>query len=860
MRIKVFFSYLLILGAYQWSTGQTFPCDGRMFVFLNQGKKPTFAHWIDYQSIENVFFNTFTTFADAAFDAVGFNSQDNFIYAVLSNSNKIVRLKSDGSFEEIGTVPQVQKLDAFAGDCSPNGQFVFYENNLKQLLYFDVINEFSQVRSLDLFWDPGSPNRGAFTTVIDDLAFDPTNPTVAYTYHGNYNRPETEPPFTRGHLLKINLDFNDSNVGMVSPVGPIDKGLVSQMGSLFFTNDGQLFGYGSGNSWPNFNQNRFIQIDKNSGLSTLIRSGPGAAIGDGCSCPYNLTFQKDADPRIIPCSNSEVIFDFTIINRFKEDLMDLLLKDTLPEGVIIQSISGNFKGRITPETGVGTRFLTITGLEAPQNEIVSIRLETKLNNIPLGLASSQAYLRKLPIQLGELFASDDPQTDGVFSDPTLIYGTPPTLKNIEISTIQPSDCLYPNNGKAQISSPQIIAGQIYNIEFINDKWESFNCAIMADNQQSISIDSLPPGEYTLKRIFFKGSDCGFSFENNTFQISLPNHLLFLDATSNSPICIGEDLHLEGTALSESEVLWTGPNGFASSELQPSIFSTDVAHNGTYTFRTTYGECTQEKSIEVMVLPRTNAQILGTEPICEGQSLKFIANGKISQNSYQWAGPNGWKADSQTVHISSVSLQNNGDYQVIINNGACSDTANTALVVYPKPKIKLPATITTELCDPYILTPTVTGGNKLIYKWEPTDGLNCLDCASPRVILPFDPSYNLLVSNEWGCQDSAEVQIVIDNEKLLYAPNAFSPNNDGINDYFELFPGCGVLEIKGLLIFDRWGNQVFEVGILDYQNQLQLWDGSVNGENAAPGSYLWRTEIELIDGTLKQLSGNVMILR
>lgn len=855
MRIKIYYACLLLLGAHQISLGQQFPCDGRMFLFLNQGRQPTFAHWVDYQSIENVFFNTFTTFADVAFDAVGFNSQDNFIYAVQSNTNKIIRLKSDGSFEVIGTVPMVDVLDVTAGDCSPEGQFVCFENNLKQLLFFDVINDFALVKKLDLFWATagGSP----FETAINDLAFDPTDPTVAYSFQDNHDG--TQPVATRGNLLKMNLDFNSPNVGLVSPLGSIDKELITQMGGLLFTNEGNLFGYGSKNPGPNFLLNQFIEINKTDARTTPIRSGPGATVGDACSCPYNLTFKKGASPRILPCSQSEVVYEFTLINRFKENLFDLTINDTFPTGILIRSIDGNFKGKIEPGTGVGTRFLTITNLEAPQNEEVFIRLKTEISFIPLGLSSSQAFLRGLPQQFGDFFRSDDPQTDGVFADATLIYGTPQTLDDVEFEVIQPASCFRPNDGKIVLSSPLLIKGERYQVEYINDDWDYFTRDVVVDDLGACIIDSLIPNGYTLKSIYFKENECGFSLDKR-FQISTPNESLLAEAASNSPICVGADLQLQGTAFPESDVFWIGPNGFISTELRPTIPKATLRQSGTYTFTSTLGSCIQEKEVEVMIASEVNASVEAVPPTCEGASIQLIAHEDKPSYHHQWLGPNNWMANGQTVELSPITLANQGNYHVIVDNGGCSDTATVNVIVYPKPKIQLPARVATDFCNAKTLNPKINGGNSLTFEWEASNGLSCLDCSNPEIIPPFDSQYRLSVVNEWSCRDTAEVQVIIDPEKLMFVPNAFSPNADGINDYFEFFPGCGVKKLISMQVFDQWGNQVFASGSMDYRPNWRFWDGYIRGKKAESGNYIWRSKIELIDGRFEELSGLVSLFR
>jgi gliding motility-associated-like protein len=93
------------------------------------------------------------------------------------------------------------------------------------------------------------------------------------------------------------------------------------------------------------------------------------------------------------------------------------------------------------------------------------------------------------------------------------------------------------------------------------------------------------------------------------------------------------------------------------------------------------------------------------------------------------------------------------------------------------------------------------------------------------------------------------------------PNAFTPNGDGINDFFDIRADRGSIEIK---IFNRWGNILFHSN--SYQGN---WDGRFNGELVADGVYVWSIthyysseDCSSGSGTrcLKEYSGYVTIIR
>jgi gliding motility-associated-like protein len=104
-------------------------------------------------------------------------------------------------------------------------------------------------------------------------------------------------------------------------------------------------------------------------------------------------------------------------------------------------------------------------------------------------------------------------------------------------------------------------------------------------------------------------------------------------------------------------------------------------------------------------------------------------------------------------------------------------------------------------------------------------------------------------------------VYVERSKDIYAPNIFSPNNDGVNDFFNLFGDQqNFARINYLLIYDRWGNNVYRVEDL-IPNQLSTgWDGTYRGKDLNPGVFVWYAEVQLNDGTTEIHQGDVMLIK
>ncbi|MEM9836832.1 MAG: gliding motility-associated C-terminal domain-containing protein, partial [Bacteroidota bacterium] len=132
----------------------------------------------------------------------------------------------------------------------------------------------------------------------------------------------------------------------------------------------------------------------------------------------------------------------------------------------------------------------------------------------------------------------------------------------------------------------------------------------------------------------------------------------------------------------------------------------------------------------------------------------------------------------------------------------------------------------------------------------------------RVLADPDSSlvYIATVQNAANCIFSDTVVLIPFLTNTVYAPNAFSPNGDGINDDWTIFAHPGVVAINQVSIFDRWGNVVFESDNLLGNDPTLGWNGQRKGRPLPVGVYLWTLEIELFDGRKERVSGEVTLLR
>lgn len=171
----------------------------------------------------------------------------------------------------------------------------------------------------------------------------------------------------------------------------------------------------------------------------------------------------------------------------------------------------------------------------------------------------------------------------------------------------------------------------------------------------------------------------------------------ITATSNSPICAGNNLILTSTPNggtgNYTAFSWAGPNNFSSSMEDPTPFLAFGNANGVYTVTVTdNNNCKGTTSLSVAVsAPQVNPG--SNSPVCIGGTLNLFAGG-IGQ-SYNWTGPNNFSSIAENPVISPATAAANGTYSVSVTNNGCVGIGSVTVSVGDviPPTVTCPATLT-----------------------------------------------------------------------------------------------------------------------------------------------------------------------
>lgn len=326
-----------------------------------------------------------------------------------------------------------------------------------------------------------------------------------------------------------------------------------------------------------------------------------------------------------------------------------------------------------------------------------------------------------------------------------------------------------------------------------------------------------PGEYLVTLIVEGSGNCGGT-DTTTAWVTV-NETPFIEALFDvAQIGACEAQTVEATDQS------TGDGLFYEWDVNGAFYNTpDIDHvfgePGTYTITLTIQEptcdATSTYSEQVEVLPGIAFTLEDDIPLCYNQDGVVLNAGNLTGVDFEW---------SNGATTSETYVTEPGVYTVTATQNNCTDTEG--VTVFPVNELDIAYTL--YACE----------GTQAQIEIPYDQGSNYLWCSGEQVtyIYADEPGeYCFSFNDEYGCAQASTVTLEhIDMDANVYIPNAFTPNNDGINDVFK--PVSEDVRYYTLTVWNRWGQKVFESTDIN-----EFWDGSYNGSEyyAQNGLYSYR---------------------
>jgi gliding motility-associated-like protein len=279
---------------------------------------------------------------------------------------------------------------------------------------------------------------------------------------------------------------------------------------------------------------------------------------------------------------------------------------------------------------------------------------------------------------------------------------------------------------------------------------------------------------------------------------------------------------------------------------PNIQYTD---GGLYTvlLESDYG-CTTLDSFNLNVFPSTTVQVTKKYDVCEGQTIQFDASGG---STYLWTPSAG--LSSSTVPNPRLKPTDSTEYMVLTTNSyGCQDSAFVNVNIFRKPVAIAGPDINIISGDTAKIKAFVSGTG-IEFNWSPGKFMDDPLSLTPQVFPIDEIQYTLSVRSTVGCP-GAEDRVIVKVFDDLFVPNAFTPNGDGLNDYFRVLPMAGYT-LNRLSIYNRWGTMIFNT-----TDPTIGWDGNIKNKLQAPGTYIYYLDWKTPEGRSLVKKGTLQLIR
>jgi len=372
-------------------------------------------------------------------------------------------------------------------------------------------------------------------------------------------------------------------------------------------------------------------------------------------------------------------------------------------------------------------------------------------------------------------------------------------------------------------------------------------------------------------------DLFYSFEDENGCTSLDSYSFNIFPIPNPDFNLPEEYCITEGALSLSVLTGVSGNstfdGIGVSLAGSPIFEPSIAGFGTHSIThqivDNIGLCQAEMTKEITILPEVDAsfEVLSLADCFRGEaSLVYNGTSNKEDLNFTWSILDGDAVVmggigefSDTAYVSKdISLAiENFTVELMVSNGGCTDVFEQVFepnnldvdILTSDQSIEEGSSVEIEALV------NTSDTDNLSFEWSPSTGLSCTDCLNP-IATPTESTVYLLNAKTRGiCTIIDQISIeVLPNvsETTVVIPSAFSPNEDSINDRFQV-EGRNVESVT-LQVYSRWGKKIFE------GDGVTGWDGLYDLEFVENGVYVYVAQVVFLSGETVLKKGHVMVLR
>ncbi len=416
------------------------------------------------------------------------------------------------------------------------------------------------------------------------------------------------------------------------------------------------------------------------------------------------------------------------------------------------------------------------------------------------------------------------------TDTAIVFISQPSAPLAATSTITNIPCNGMNNGIIAINSTGGTTAYSY-------QWS------LTPSVNTSTATNLSPGNYSMT--VTDANNCSFSLSPLT--VTEPPALTIHPVVTN----VSCPLHGDGSILSHPAG-GSLPYSFAWAN---SAVTEDLMNlnGGNYSLTVTDNHgCTVSDNFTVTELPGVSLSGVPTNVLCfplQNGAVNITTSSSFMPLQFNWS--NGETSED-------IFALDTGLYSITVTD-AHGCTKDSSFYIGNDSIFSIDATpdaSTIDLGQSVVLNVNAIGSAFGSILWSPPVALDCYDCVSPTASPIQSISYQVTGTDVNGCIATDTLHITVVPKYVVYVPNAFTPNGDGSNDYFEVYGNKEAWKQFHVAIFNRIGEMVYESNDMNFK-----WDGRYKGVLQNPAVFVYIVKVVYLDNYSEKLfKGSITLLR
>jgi gliding motility-associated-like protein len=431
---------------------------------------------------------------------------------------------------------------------------------------------------------------------------------------------------------------------------------------------------------------------------------------------------------------------------------------------------------------------------------------------------------------------------GCIFDTTVIMSEPTLLQASAFST--PGTC-NGTDGQIIVTGTDGTPGYTYSIDNGVNYQPAPNFTVSGGNYPDIKV-----------------KDANGCVAITSVQVALIDNMV-ITPVPDTTICVESSVVLIPNVSTEATIFsWsTIPDSSLINTLNnPNIKTPTATPTDTtvYVVQAIWGVCARIDTIQVNVLHKPIPYAGVDMTVCNYKRDTILVGSSSDTSgpvSYHWEPAN--TISNPDVNVTTATPDSTQTYTLTVTDDyGCNFSVTDNVIVFVQPPVPAFAGNDTIAVRGSAHQLMATGGGPSgQYEWSPSPPLNFSDTRlqNPTVTLNDDQLFIVVVTDGEGCLGTDSIFVRVYDGPTYFVPTSFTPNNDGLNDFFRAVPS-GISRTEWFRVYNRYGQMVFNTN-----RWLQGWDGTFQGKPQPAGTYVWMVKGIDKDGNVVEQKGTVILI-